>query len=82
MGAPAGSGAQSYGIRVRGRLGQTFLSAFPGLVATAQGDDTVLTGVLTDQAALFGVLAEVEALGLELIEVRRLRPDEAADRLS
>jgi hypothetical protein len=29
-----------------------------------------------DQAALYGVLAEVEALGLELIEVRRLRPDE------
>jgi hypothetical protein len=32
----------------------------------------VLTGVLADQAALYGVLAEVEGLGLELIEVRRL----------
>ena len=36
----------------------------------------MLTGVLADRAALFGVLAEVEALGLELIEVRRLPPDE------
>jgi hypothetical protein len=32
--------------------------------------------VLADQAALYGVLAEVEALGLELIEVRRLPPRE------
>jgi len=32
----------------------------------------VLTGVLADQAAVYGVLAEAEALGLELIEVRRL----------
>jgi hypothetical protein len=36
----------------------------------------VLTGVLADQAALYGVLAEAEALGLELIEVRRLPPYE------
>jgi hypothetical protein len=31
-----------------------------------------LSGVLADQAALYGVLAQIEALGLELIEVRRL----------
>lgn len=43
------------------------------------GGDTVLTGVLTDQAAVYGVLAETEALGLELIEVRRLPPDESPD---
>ena len=36
----------------------------------------MLTGVLADQAALYGVLAEAEALGLELIEVRSLPPDE------
>jgi hypothetical protein len=51
-------------------------SAFPALRARANGGDTVLTGVLADQAALYGVLAEVEALGLELIEVRRLPPGE------
>jgi hypothetical protein len=32
----------------------------------------VLTGPLPDRAALYGVLAEIEALGLELLEVRRL----------
>ncbi|HUB39176.1 MAG TPA: hypothetical protein VMA72_10015 [Streptosporangiaceae bacterium] len=63
---------QRYQIRVRGQLGQTIRSAFPALRARAEGGDTVLTGALADQAALYGVLAEAEALGLELIEVRRL----------
>ena len=65
---------QRYQIRVRGRLGQTIRSAFPDLRARAEGGDTVLTGVLADQAALYGVLAEAEALGLELLDVRRLPP--------
>jgi hypothetical protein len=47
-------------------------AAFPDLDAGAQGEDTVLTGTLADQAALYGVLAHIEALGLELLEVRRL----------
>jgi hypothetical protein len=68
------SGPQLYQVRVRGVLGQTMLSAFPALRARAEGGDTVLTGVLADQAALYGVLAEAEALGLELVEVRRLPP--------
>ena len=50
-------------------------SAFPAFEADARGDDTVLTGVLIDAAALYGVLAELEALGLELIEVRRVPPE-------
>jgi hypothetical protein len=46
--------------------------AFPSLQARPSGGDTVLTGPLPDRAALHGVLAEIEALGLELLEVRRL----------
>lgn len=61
-----------YEISVRGHLGDTMRSAFPDLRAEPRGADTVLTGVLTDQAALHGVLADIEALGLELLEVRRL----------
>ena len=61
-----------YRIRVRGRLGQTICCAFPALQAQPSGGDTVLTGPLRDRAALYGVLAEIEALGLELIEVRRV----------
>ena len=63
-----------YRIRVRGHLGETMRSAFPALQATASGGDTVLTGQLADRAALYGVLTEVEALGLELLEVRLLPP--------
>jgi hypothetical protein len=50
------------------------LSAFPALAWQWQGARTVLTGLL-DQSALYGVLAEIEALGLELLEVRRLTPE-------
>ena len=60
-----------YVIRISGHLGPTLLSAFPALDWQRQGPETVLTGVL-DQPALHGVLAEIEALGLELLEVRQL----------
>jgi hypothetical protein len=42
--------------------------------AQACGGDTVLTGPLCERAALYGVVAEIEAFGLELLEVRRLPP--------
>jgi hypothetical protein len=61
-----------YEIRVRGLLGAMLLGAFPGLQAQAHGTETVLTGPLADQAALYGLLAQIEALGLELLEVRRV----------
>ena len=63
-----------YTIRIRGRLGMTALSAFPAMVAEADGSETVLTGPLQDQSAVFGVLAQIEALGLELLELRQIGP--------
>jgi hypothetical protein len=62
-----------YEISVRGHLGETVRLAFPALRAKTRGADTVLTGELPDTSALYGVLAEIESLGLELIEVRRLQ---------
>jgi hypothetical protein len=59
-------------IRVRGLLGASLRGAFPGLTAREDHGETVLTGWLPDQAALHGVLAQIESLNLELIEVRRL----------
>jgi hypothetical protein len=61
-----------YMIRVKGRLGVTALSAFPSMVATLRGGETVLTGLIEDRSALFGVLGQIEALGLELLEVRQI----------
>jgi hypothetical protein len=65
-----------YLIRINGHLGATLLSAFPALAGRRQGAQTVLTGVL-DRSALYGVLAQVEALGLDLLEVRQLPPGES-----
>jgi hypothetical protein len=63
-----------YCVRIKGRLGATALSAFPAMVHHVDGRETVLTGLLEDRSAVFGVLAQVEALGLELIELRQIRP--------
>jgi hypothetical protein len=60
-----------YTIRIKGHLGVTLLSAFPAMAARPDGAHTVLTGPL-DRSALYGVLAEIEALGLDLLEVRQL----------
>ena len=64
----------TYMIRIRGRLGATALSAFPNMEPEVRGGETVLIGSLEDQSAVYGVLAQVEALGLELIELRRVWP--------
>jgi hypothetical protein len=63
-----------YRIRIHGHLGATALSAFPAMASHQHGADTVLTGLL-DRSALYGVLAEIDALGLDLLEVRQLTPD-------
>ena len=74
-----------YVIRVNGHLGAMALSAFPGMTAQQQGTRTALTGWL-DQSALYGVLAEMEALGLVLLEVRQMeshaKPPESGDTRS
>jgi len=62
-----------YAIRIKGRLGATALSAFPSMVSEVKGSETVLTGMLEDRSALFGVLAQIEALGLELLELQQIQ---------
>src|ERR1022692_4761499 len=63
-----------YVIRINGHLGATVLSAFPAMASHHHGAHTVLTGLL-DRSALYGVLAEIDALGLDLLEVRQLAQD-------
>jgi hypothetical protein len=66
-------GSARYAIRINGHLGPTVLSAFPALASRRHGACTLLTGFL-DRSALYGVLAEIETLGLELLELRQLDP--------
>jgi epsilon-lactone hydrolase len=67
-----------YEIRVRGSIGPMLLQAFPALSARQAGTDTLLSGQLPDQSALYGVIHRLEALGLELLEVRSLDADSGA----
>jgi hypothetical protein len=66
-----------YIIRINGHLGPTILSAFAAMTPQRDGACTVLTGLL-DRSALYGVLAEIDALGLDLLEIRQLAPDREA----
>lgn len=61
-----------YTIRIKGRLGPTALSAFPTMVSELESGETVLIGSLEDRSAVFGVLAQIEALGLDLLELRQI----------
>jgi hypothetical protein len=63
---------QRYEIRVRGRLSDAAISAFDGLEADVVPAETVLRGPVADQARLQGLLVQVQALGLELLELRRI----------
>lgn len=67
-----------YTIRIEGRLGPTARSAFPSLVCELKETETVLTGLLADRSAVFGVLGQIESLGLELLELRQIRARRSA----
>ncbi|MFI5003548.1 MAG: hypothetical protein ACHQE6_00910 [Solirubrobacterales bacterium] len=65
-----------YEIHIKGRVSEQLLAVFEGMDATVQSVETVLRGPVRDQAALHGLLDRIQALGLELIEVRRLPESE------
>jgi hypothetical protein len=72
-----------YEIRVRGRISPGWAAWLGGMeVAPLPDGATLLRGELSDQPALFGVLARVRDLGLTLISVRQLGTDEPEGALS
>ncbi len=62
-----------YEIRVRGILDRRWTAWFEGLQVTSDGEETVISGPVADQAALHGLLVKVRDLGL--ISVRHLDAD-------
>jgi hypothetical protein len=66
-----------YVIRVSGQLSDDLLTAFPTLMATVQPVTTVLYGPLPDQAALAGVLDQLDELGVHIVEMMQV-PGEPA----
>jgi hypothetical protein len=63
-----------YEIRVAGVVAAALLREMEGVRVAVQPVHSVLRGSLPDQAALHGVINRLQALGLDLIEVRRLTP--------
>jgi hypothetical protein len=70
----------NYEIRVEGLLDSRWEVWFAGLQFKSDGTQTVISGLLPDQPALHGLLAKIRDLGLYLISVRRLDPDETEKR--
>jgi hypothetical protein len=66
-----------YEIRVRGVLDSQWSTWFEGLtITTDEPGQTLIAGPVTDQAALHGLLARIRDLGLPLLSVRYLGPDQ------
>ena len=61
-----------YEIRIKGRLSDALCCAFQDFNAAVRPAETVMRGELRDQSELHGVLDQIQSLGLELIEVRRI----------
>jgi hypothetical protein len=62
----------SYEIRVKGRVSRALLDSFDNMDSELEPVETVLHGPVRDQAELHGLIDRIHALGLELVEVRRL----------
>jgi hypothetical protein len=66
-----------YEIRVKGHLGGRWSEWFDGLeITNLENGEALLSGEIADQAALHGVLAKVRDLGLPLVAVRGVGPDQ------
>ena len=66
-----------YQIRVKDHLSREWTDWFGGLAITLEENgDTLLTGPVIDQAALYGLLRKVRDLGMALVSVHQIQYDE------
>jgi hypothetical protein len=69
--------AGGYEIRLKGHLDTRWAAWFDGLSLTHQSDGTtVIHGPVADQAALHGLLQKIRDIGLPLVSVICVEPDE------
>jgi len=67
-----------YQIRIKGHLDSQWTEWFDGLaIALEEDGNTLLTGTVIDQAALHGLIKKVRDLGMPLLSVNRVNPNQA-----
>lgn len=67
-----------YQIRLQGHLSRQWAEWFGGLTITLEDNgETLLTGLVADQAALHGLLKKVRDLGMPLVSVNRVQANQA-----
>ena len=70
--------ATVYQIRIKGHLGSQWTDWFEGMTITLEENgNTLLTGLVVDQAALHGLLKKVRDLGMPLCSVKSIKPGQA-----
>jgi hypothetical protein len=75
------SNAKVYEIRLKGHLDARWVKWFDGLaISLDENGNTLLSGPVTDQAALHGILKKVRDVGLPLLSVNSIEPDTKEDR--
>lgn len=66
-----------YQIRIKGHLGPQWSDWFEGMTITPQDNgDTCVTGPVIDQSALHGLLRKVRDLGVPLLSIVEVQPDQ------
>jgi hypothetical protein len=69
----------TYQVRVSGVIPPELLAELRHLTVSVEPPETVLHGSLPDQSAVVGLISRIHGLGLRLIEVRRLPPDDTSE---
>jgi hypothetical protein len=66
-----------YEIRIKGHLANRWTKWFEGLTITLEDNgETLFSGMVADQSALHGLLRKVRDLGMPLLSVKRIQPDQ------
>lgn len=61
---------QLFIIRVKGKIDESWSDCFEGFTLSHSGpDETILSGMVGDQAAFYGLIGKLRDLGLQLLEV-------------
>ena len=70
------NGPVHYRIKLKGCLDDTWSEWFEKMAISSEDEETILTGQVTDQAALHGLLIRIRDLNLTLLSVERIEPDQ------